>query len=331
MIRKSSHATTKPRANANQGVYLSWHQRLLLQHLYALSAAIGRISRTPIATFMTIAVIGLALALPAGLIFLLGHAQSMIDKSHQGTQISVFVEQGSTEREVNELRSKLSQDPRVSNTHYISPDAVMRQFQEAASIGEWTHQLGENPLPGIIEITPAYHRYKTDAIEQLVDELKDLPNVEIAQLDVEWMNRLQAIVDIVHRAAMLLLILVGTGVILVIANTIRLVQELYRHELEIMRLVGAGQGFVRRPFVYTGLFYGVLGGIVAWLILDFFIVWLREPLQNVFHLYNSNLIFRELDFKTLMVLVGVGALLGLIGSLSSVFIFSMKQEREILL
>lgn len=321
----------RPRANAKRGVYFAWYQRLLVQHSYALSAAIGRISRTPIATLMTIAVIGLALVMPAGLLMLLNQAQTVVEKSRQNSQISLFVAQTMTDTEIDTLLADVSNDRRVSDARYISPSEVMQEFQVAAGIGEWTQQLEENPLPGIIEITPAYHLYKAEAIMHLVDDLKQLPNVEMAQLDVEWLNRLQAIVNMVYRAAILLFVLVGVGVVLIIANTIRLIQELYRDELEIMRLVGADFSFISRPFVYSGLFYGILGGIVAWLILDFFIVWLREPLQNIFLLYHSSMTFSELNLASLVWLVAAGAVLGLIGSFSSVLLFSCKHEREILL
>ncbi len=316
---------------ANHDRYLTWYQRLLSRHRYALSSAIGRISRTPIATFMTISVIGLALALPAGLLLLIHQTQRLTQYSSQGTQISIFLKQTSDQGTIDRLLDQLSQDPRVISAHYLSPTEVMEQFQNAAGIERWVNEFDENPLPGVIEIIPAHQLYNVAAINQLVDELKQEPQVDIAQLDLEWITRLQAIIAVIRQATWLLLGLIGVGVSLVIANTIRLIQELYRDESEVMRLVGASQGFIRLPFTYTGLFYGVFGGIVAWLILDFFLLWLRQPLQEVFNLYHSRLQASELDIRILLILITVGAIFGLIGSLSSVFIFSLKQEREIIL
>lgn len=326
-----NYSLSKLGLNANQHMYLNWFQRLLSQHGYALSAAIGRLSRTPVATCMTIAVIGLALALPAGLLLFLGQAETIIEKWHQGTQISVFVEQAVTQSDIEKLVDQLRQDQRIANIRYIPPADVMQQFQEATGVNEWSRQLGDNPLPGVIEIVPAFQKVNSKSIEGLVTELKQLPKIEIAQLDVEWLSRLQAIIDLIKQALLLVLVFIGVGVVLVVANTIRLIQELYRHELDVMRLVGATQRFISRPFIYSGLFYGILGGITAWLILDFFIVWLHAPLEHVFYLYHADVLLSELDLYTLIILVSVGALFGFMGSLSSVFLFSLKQERETLL
>ena len=332
MRNKGSVTTpTLSPVHANPDRYLTWCQRLLSRHRYALSSAIGRISRTPIATFMTIAVIGLALALPAGLLLLIHQVQRLTHHASQGTQISIFLKKNSESSTIDKLVNQLSQDSRVISAHYLSPDEVMEQFQSAAGIERWVNEFDENPLPGVIEIIPAHQLHGVAAIKQLVDELKQEPQVDIVQLDVEWIMRLQAIIAVIQQATWLLLGFIGVGVSLVIANTIRLIQELYRDESEVMRLVGASQSFIRLPFTYTGLFYGVFGGIVAWLILDFFLLWLRQPLQEIFNLYHSRLQASELDIKTLLILITVGALFGLIGSLSSVFIFSLKQEREIIL
>ena len=330
-MTRMSQATPKMPKNAHAGAYTTWHRRLGARHWYAICTAFARICRTPVATFMTILVIGLALTLPAGLLLLLGQAQQLIDKSYQHSQISVFIAEGTQAAEVEDIVSQLSYDRRIKQARYITPEKVMQEFQAAAGIGAWTQQLGESPLPGIIEITPAYYLTDNKSIDELINELKQLPNVELAQLDIEWMHRLQAIIDVVRQAAMLLLVLVGIGVVMIVANTIRLVQELYRSELEIMRLVGASHSFVTRPFVYSGLFYGVLGGIISWLVLDFFIVWLAPAMQIIFNLYNTNMVMSELSVTTLLSLVLVGAIFGVIGSLCSVFVFSLKQEREILI
>ena len=327
MANSSNHF--KPTAYVNSA-QLTWYRRILSQHTYAVSLAIGRISKTPFATLLTILVIGLALALPTGVLLVLSSSQALINKLDNGTQISLFIESTMTTAEVQQLEQQLSHDQRVAKVRYIAPSEVMRSFQSALGIRENAHSMEESFLPGILEIVPAYQKYKSEQIAQFVEELKQLPGIEVAQLDIDWINRLQAIMNIIEQAALLLLILVSTGVMLIIANTIRLIQELYRDELEIMRLIGANNSFVRRPFVYTGLLYGIFGGLVAWLILDFFLVYLRQPLQDLLNLYMNQASVSELDFQTLIILTMIGAVFGLIGSLISVFVFSLKQENEII-
>ena len=200
-----SHNAKPSKTNAQQNVYLKWYERILLQHLYALCTALGRLSRTPIATFMTIAVIGVALALPSGLLSVLGQAQKLINKWNQGTQVSIFLEPGASDIEVSRLMHDLGQDRRVAKVNYLPPSQVLKEFQDAAGLGNWSKKMRSNPLPGIIEITPAYHLYKLSAIEQFVKTLKQHRGVDTAQLDIEWVNRLQSIIAVVSKAALLLI------------------------------------------------------------------------------------------------------------------------------
>ena len=324
-------AFRKSGGHADRNMYATWYRRLFVEHLYALGTALARLSRTPVATLMTVAIIGVALALPAGMLLLSDKAQGLLDKWNHGTQVSVFLEQGISQHEVSSIMQFLDEDRRVATVKYIPADEVLEVFRAATGMGDWVNKLDDNPLPSMIEITPALRLYKLAAIEQLVKELSAYPHVDIAQLDVEWVNRLQGIIEVIRQAARLLMTVICIGVLLVIANTIRLVQELYRDELEIMNLVGATHRFVRRPFFYAGIFYGAMGGIIAWLLLDTFTLWLSGPIMSVVQLYQADVTMQELGVKSLLMLVGAGAGLGAFGALSSVFFFLRKQEREMMI
>lgn len=304
----------KQSSQGSQIMYQTWWELYLSRHVYACLSSLGRLSRTPFATIMTIAVIGISLALPMGLFLVLKNIQLLTHNWDSSSQIALFLDLDVTEAQTDELLVKLQANPDIAEVNYISPQQGLAKFEKQSGLGDLIGSLPDNPLPGVIEVKPMVGVQSPAIVERLLENLKNYPHVSLAQLDLEWLQRLNGMIDVAKRAQIALAILLGLGVILVVGNTIRLATQQYQDELAIIKLVGATNAFVRRPFLYTGFFYGALGGIIAWLCIDFIIVGLQGPVDQLFNLYHSSVVMQELSFGSVLVLMAIGSMLGVAGS-----------------
>ena len=178
--------------------------------------------------------------------------------------------------------------------------------------------LDKNPLPAVITVTPT-PRYSTPVgARELLTKLEREPEISFGRLDIEWLERLQAVVRLLERTVMAIAALLVLAVVLVIGNTIRLAIMNRRSEIEVMKLVGATEAFIQRPFLYTGIWYGVIGGILAWLIINLLVWYLDSALAELLGLYGSQLEMKSLTFIELLQLVGLASFLGWLGSYLSV-------------
>jgi cell division transport system permease protein len=291
---------------ASEGNAWLWH------YIYVLLSSLGQLSRTPLASFMTVAVIGIALALPTGLYLLLQNAQSISNQWGGAAQISLFLKQDVDEMKIHRLADKLYQRPDISGIKVIMPDEALQEYRTFSGFKDALATLDKNPLPAVLVIQPANH--ETIATQYLFKTLQQLPDVELAQFDMLWLKRLFAIMEIVQRGILILASLLALTVLLVIGNTIRLAIYNRRDEIEITKLVGATDAFIRRPFLYTGLWYGLLGGIVAWLLVNISFWLLQGPVKQLSALYYSQFELMTLDVVSSLLLLLSGALLGLSGA-----------------
>ncbi len=309
--------------------HLNGLQHYVIQHVYALSTAIRRFSCTPVATFITVLVIGISLALPGGFLFFLHKAETIASKWENGTRISLFLEKNISPSQADDVLTILRKDLRFTDIHYFSSDEVLADFKKNTGLVEAISVFSTNPLPAMIELKPNLALYATMSLDNIINELQALSYVETAQLDVQWIERLLALLSVAKRVVFALIAVLGFGVILIIANTIRLVQEMYSDELEVMKLLGASNAFVRRPFLYAGMFYGVLGGIIAWLCLDFFLLWLKQPIESLLTLYDTSFVLDDLGIAaTAINFILAGALLGLVGSYIAVTYFLYRYDKQ---
>lgn len=298
---------SSPSAGFSLGNYLTLHAQ-------ALIATLGQLTRRPFATLMTVAVIGIALALPAGLYVLLSNAQRMIGGWEGANQISLFLKSEISAARAQQLAGQLRQQPTIAAIDYISRDDALEEFRRLSGFGEALGALTENPLPAVLVVHLKREVSEPARIEQLLAELRQRPEVDIAQLDMQWVKRLYALMAMVERAVIVLASLLGVAVLLVVGNTIRLAIHGRRDEIVISKLIGATDAFIRRPFLYSGAWYGLGGGLLALLLVEFSLVVLEQPVHNLALLYNSGFALRGLDAATSALLLGGGALLGLLGS-----------------
>lgn len=291
----------------------SWLRRSLQDHSRALSATLAQLGARPIATLLTAFVIGITLALPAGLHTLLRNLDVAGDSLQGSLRASLFLKDTVSAEQAEALARNLGRHKGVAAVRYISREQALEEFKARSGAGAALELLPDNPLPAVIVVTPDRHaaQSQTDA---LFSELSALPEVEQAELDRQWLQRLYAILDLVQRAVLLIAAALALAVVVVIANTVRLDLENRREEIEVMKLVGATDRFIRRPFLYTGLWYGLAGAGMATALVFGACAALAGPAQKVSSLYGTVLALRGPAPPVILAMLGAGLMLGWLGA-----------------
>jgi len=283
------------------------------RHTYVLAATLAQLVRAPLASAMTVAVIGITLALPTGLYLLIDNLARMSAGWDAGGQISLFLKRDTADAAAERLVQRVQRVPGVARVDYISRQQALAEFKRLSGFGEALDLLDRNPLPAVLIVHPSAAT-APDAARALLAQLSALEAVESAQLDLEWVQRLHALLAIAERAVWVLGGLLGLAVLLTVGNTIRLAVLNRRDEIEVMKLMGGTNAFIRRPFLYAGVIQGLLGAATTWLILALALLLLEEPIAQLAALYGSDLRIEGLSPRASAALLGLGALLGLVGS-----------------
>jgi len=302
------------RQGASRGHQRSWLSGYFTLHLSMAIQSLGRLFRTPFATLMTAAVIGIALALPTGLYVMLDNLQQAGGNWDDSTQVSLFLKNQVSEDQALALAHRLEQRRDIQAVQYISAEQALAEFQSQSGFGAVLDNLNSNPLPSVLVLRPLLVDDDPSQAEALVNGLKRLPEVDVAQLDMQWLKRLFAILETIQRGVMIIAILLGLAVLLTVGNTIRLAIENRRDEIIITKLIGATNAFIRRPFLYYGVWYGLFGGLLALILVDISILLLQEPVTRLTGLYGSAYSLGLLDFTLSATILSGGMLLGLVGS-----------------
>jgi len=221
---------------------------------------------------MTMAVLGVSLSLPAALQVLVKNAENITQSWNSAAEISLFINEGRSEQSIQSLITRIKSFREVASVDYISREQALEEFQRLSGFGEALSYLDENPLPAVVSVTPSVKYSSPTGARELLRKLEREPEVSFGRLDIEWLERLQALVRLLEKTVLAIAALLVLAVVLVIGNTIRLAIMNRRTEIEIMKLVGATEAFIQRPFLYTGIWYGVIGGLLAWLIINI-LVW----------------------------------------------------------
>ena len=285
-----------------------------VRHVQVALNSLGRLYRSPLASLMTAAVIGIALALPSGLYLLTGNLQRLSTQWDGNASFSVFLHKTVSLQQTQALQNRLQQWPEIDSLQLITPDQALSEFRELSGFGEALDALDENPLPFVITIKPARTQADAESAALLLDKLRTFPEVELAQLDLQWVKRFNAIVDIVRRSIWVMAALLGLAVLLITGNTIRLEIQNRRDEIEITKLIGATNGFIRRPFLYSGFWYGIMGAVVAGLLVELAFLQLHNPVRQLAGLYQSGFSLQTLSLTESLALLAAGTSLGLLGA-----------------
>ena len=286
----------------------------LRRHLQVAADSLVRLYRNWLPTLMTAAVIAIALAMPSGLYLLLNNLERLSGSWDGQASLSVFLKQDISDDKAQALVSQVSTWPEVASVQLITPQQALEEFGQQSGFAEVLGVLEENPLPYVLIVLPASEHLDPAAASTLRERFVQLPETELAQLDLQWVQRLRAILDIAHRVILIISGLLALAVLLVIGNTIRLEIQNRREEILVTKLIGATNGFVRRPLLYSGIWYGALGAFIAWLVVEAGFWLLAEPVSRLAGLYHSNFSLETLPGRLLAILMLSGTLLGLLGS-----------------
>lgn len=295
----------------------AWLSRFAQDHMRVFLFSLNKLKQNPAGTLLTAIVIGVTLALPASLHMLVSNVSQLSYSWEGALQTSLYLKDGVTQERGVALSRELSERDSVARTHYISREEALEEFRKTSGFGQAIDLIDSNPLPAVITVTPKKSQTK-EQVSALVAELAKLPEVEQAKLDQKWLERLYAILDIVQRGVFVVAVLLGLAVIVTVGNTIRLDIQSRREEIEVMKLIGAPDSFIRRPFLYAGLWFGLSGGLVALLLVNIGLLVLSGPVRHLAGIYESNFSLAGLSFEAAISVFTGGILLGWLGALITV-------------
>lgn len=304
------------RKNADN-VRPSWPLRFAQDHLRVFLFSLNKLKQNPGGTLLTALVIGVTLALPASLHMLVSNVSQLSYSWEGAMQTSLYLKDGVTQERGTALSRELAERDAVARTHYISREEALEEFRKASGFGQALDLIDSNPLPAVITVTPKKNQTK-EQVAALVAELAKLPEVELAKLDQKWLERLYAILDIAQRGVFVVAVLLALAVVVTVGNTIRLDIQSRREEIEVMKLIGAPDSFIRRPFLYAGLWFGLAGGIVALLLVNVGLLVLSGPVQHLAGIYESNFSLVGLSLEAAVAVFTGGILLGWLGAFITV-------------
>ena len=285
----------------------------LTRHASTAIGSLGRLFRQPFASLMIILVIAVTLAIPASLNLIVKNAQSVSAGWDNALDFSVYLQREVTAADAEDLGKLIEQRADVESVQLITAAEALAEFREQSGFGEALEQLSENPLPHTLVVRPGPAN-TGETIVLLQEELSSLPEADAVQVDTEWVQRFHAILDILRRAIVIGASLLGVAIIVIIGNTIRLDIQNRREEIEVTKLIGASNAFVRRPFLWTGFWYGLCGGLLAVGLVWYGLYLLEQPVARLAGLYRSGIVVMSLSAIETLIVTGVGVALGLTGS-----------------
>jgi len=287
-------------------------------HQLELKKSFHELFMAPASSLMTMMVLAIALALPAGLQIVLKNTQNLMPQVENASRISLYLKLNSSVNAVRKLANNLSLRQDIVQVNIISPEQGLKDFEKKSGFADALKYLDKNPLPYVLEISPSTIYWNADSVTTLLEELQKLVLVDKAQLDLDWIKRLNAMIKLAQHVIEALGVIFALAVILVIGNTIRLSIQNHRDEIKVIKLVGATNQYIRRPFLYSGIWFGMGGALLAWLTLLFILLFLKEPVNVLASAYSSQFTLQGLDFHDVMKLILSGSVLGWLGAWISV-------------
>jgi cell division transport system permease protein len=287
------------------------------RHLQALFGSLGRLMRAPLATLLTLIVIGVALSLPAGLGLMVNNLRNATGELGNALDFTVHFKLDTPIERVQQLAKSARERPGVESVTVKTAEQALEEFKQASGFGDALSALTDNPLPHHLIVRPSQNASGPTEVENLRRYFAAFPEVDLVQLDLDWVRRLHSLLDVLRRVFWVVVAVLGLGVLAVIGNTIRLEIQARRAEIEVTKLVGGSNAFVRRPFLYTGLFYGLGGALLASLILLGGMTYLQQSVGDLSAQYGGGFTMEGPGLRGLGILVAVGAGLGWLGALVS--------------
>ncbi len=293
-----------------------WHTTLspyLLDHLRVALNSIGDILRNPIASLLTILTIAVVLLQPTLMHIGLSTAQSASNNLASNYNLALFLTRDMSESAALDLRLAIQKRSEIKNVDYISPQQGLKEFAERTGLSAVVEKLPNNPLPATLVITPKTPISQPQLLE-LRKQMSSIEGVDSVRIDIEWAERFAKMVLIANRIGFIVNILLALAVLFVVGNTIRLAIENKKSEIEISRLMGATDPFIRRPFLYIGFLYGFLGATFSWVALSIIVAWLVPPLRYLSNIYNFQPPTGLVPAEMVFLLLATGSAVGFVGA-----------------
>ncbi|MBL0710310.1 MAG: cell division protein FtsX [Colwellia sp.] len=291
---------------------------LPIHHLQQAVGSLGDLWRTPFTSIMTIFVLGASLALPATLHLFVKNAEQISKQWDSASQITLFLKLSANEKSAQNLVKRINLYPEVASVHYISAKQALKEFKVLSGFGQSLEYLDKNPLPATLLITPTQRASQAYAANELLMKLQQEREVEHGKLDLEWLTRLEAIAQLIKDIVLGVAFLLSLSVVLIVGNTIRLAILNQKDAIAVMKLVGATDNFIQRPFLYSGIWYGIFGGLLSWLAVSLLAWYLSTAISRLTDLYHSSFELQGLAINEAFLLILCAVLLALIGSYISV-------------
>lgn len=302
----------RPRRNTRAEQTESFVDRLRL-HQRIASGSARRLLQAPASSLITLFVVAVALLLPALLFGLNNNLASLLDGFQDNAQVTLYLQDGISETAGQEVSDNLLTRNDIDGAYYVSPSQALGEFSAASGLEDLLQEMIANPLPAAIVLSPA--DVSPRAVDELAAQLQELPEVDVVQVDSLWLQRLAAISNLVSVIGSVLTVIVILGLFFVVGNTIKLAIESRKAEIRVIKLIGGSDMYAARPFLYTGLLYGLGGGIMATLLQGIVLTTFNSNLEVLMQLYESNFQLRGFGFMSALFIVATGAAIGWVAAL----------------
>lgn len=290
-------------------------QSWLTQHWFVLIFTLKRLISAPITSLLSIIVIGIAFSLPTGIYTLMENLRTLSGQTAGSAQISLFFKLDADQKDIDKIRKLLEENPQIQHLQFLSKHTALQQLQQSSGMTDPIINLDRNPLPDAFIV---HVQNGVETVNQLHKTMQEWPEIEHAQYDSAWIERLDALLRFGRFTVLLLATLLSIAIVAVMFNTIRLQILTKQDEIEISKLIGATDSFIRRPFLYFGAIQGLLGGLTAWLIITLAIQRMSEELAELARLYSLNLNLQPLSPEDSISLLLFSTWLGWLGARISV-------------
>jgi cell division transport system permease protein len=293
-------------------------QSLLAHHLQAGVHSLNALARRPLATLMTVIVIAIALALPALFWVFTDNISRLTNGWQRGSHISLYLNLELNQTEQNLLLQKVRDNEGVGQAFLKSSADGLAELTKLEGMHDIMRYLPENPLPAMIEVLPALAVDSPAKVDLLFTQLKQLAGVGQAKLDMEWITRLHVILGFASKAAKALMLLLSLAVVVIIGTTLRLAIQNKQEEIQILKLIGAKDSYILRPFLYSGILYAMTGAIVAVLLVNILILSMGLAMNHLASVYQMHYPLSGLSIRQILQLLSFAIILGWLGASLSV-------------
>lgn len=294
-------------------------------HYAACTLSLKNLIRSPLGSLITLCAISLSLTLPIVSLIALDNITTLTQNWNKGTSLTLYLQKNTTQEQAQALLNTLLATEEIKSGSYLSPDQALTEFKSWSHLDEAIALLPDNPLPGVITLHPQPAYESPEALGQLAQNLKQFAQVDHLSFDREGSTKLKAILQLAELLFFILMGLIGVGNSVVIANTVRLALETHKEELKILSLIGATPAFIRRPFLYRGLWYGLLGALLSYVFVVLIIHPLSAPLQKIAALYGDHFILKTGDFTTFSIILLISTCLGWIGAWMALMLYNKSK------